>query len=155
MRRRHRLAAEQTVGEGAAEQERALHPLPGAQPGLWFVTVTVAGEPVEADQVRRALERLSLERPFVTGARYRTDRAEVQYWEESEDVGGAIEQAMRMWSDHAMTAVLPAWGVVGLEVVDRQTVRSRSERTEHAYVHALGEIQPMDPPSGPQRPHHA
>jgi hypothetical protein len=51
--------------------------------------------------------------------------------------------------------VLPAWGVVGLEVVDRQTVRSRSERTEHAYVHALGEIQPMDPPSGPQRPHHA
>jgi hypothetical protein len=155
MRRRQQVASTGDAGGDPltrASGRPALHPLPDARPGLWFVTLTVAGEPVGAEQVRRALERLSLERPFVTGARYCSDRAEVQYWEESEDVGGAIAQAMRMWSDHVVSAVLPAWHVVGLEVVDRQTVRARSGRREHHCVHPMGEIRPMEPPAGPERP---
>jgi hypothetical protein len=113
-------------------------------PQLWFVTVSVAGDPIEPDQVRLGLERLSIERPFVTGARYRADRAEVRYWEECDDAAGAIAQAMRMWSDHEVTALLPAWQVVGLEVVDRATARRRWRRGDRPHIRVLGEICPME-----------
>jgi hypothetical protein len=113
-------------------------------PQLWFVTVTVAGQAVEPDEVRRGLERLSLERPFVACARYRADRAEVQYWDESEDAAGAIAQAMRMWGDHELSALLPAWQVVGLEVVDRITARRRWHSGDRQHIRVLGEILPME-----------
>jgi hypothetical protein len=114
-------------------------------PRLWFVTVTVAGKSIDQDEVRRGLERLSIERPFVAGARYRADRAEVQYWEESPDAAGAIAQAMRMWSDHEVSALLPAWQVVGLEVVDRLTARRRWRCGDRQHIRVLGEIRPMEP----------
>ena len=120
-------------------------PAPLGGPQLWFVTVTVAGAAIDADEVREGLQRLSAERPFVACARYRADRAEVQYWEESEEAAEAIAQAMRMWSDHELSALLPAWQVVGLEVVDQVTARSRGRRGDRQHIRVLGEICPMEP----------
>jgi len=127
---------------------RRIGPVPGdeaADGPLWFVTVTVAGGAVEPDEVRRGLERLSLERPFMAGARYRGDRAEVQYWEQSSDAAGAVAQALRMWSDHRGSALLPAWQVVGLEVVERAVARTRWGQADRPHVRVLGEIRPMEP----------
>jgi len=112
---------------------------------MWFVTVTVAGRAVEPDEVRRGLERLGHERPFMAGARYRGDRAEVQYWEQSPDAAGAVAQALRMWSDHTGSALLPDWQVVGLEVVERAVARTRWGQSDRPHVRVLGEIRPMEP----------
>lgn len=114
------------------------------EPALWFVTVTCGGEPVEAERVRRGLERLSLERPFVVSAAYRDDLAEVRYWDESMDAEGAVAQALRMWADHEESAGLPPWRVQGVEVLDRDTARRRWERPDRAHIVALGEIRPLD-----------
>src|SRR4249920_2383262 len=121
----------------AADARHRVAPSPDGS-ALWFVTVTVAGRAVDPDEVRRGLQRLSLERPFVAGARYRGDRAEVQYWEQSPDAAGAVAQALRMWSDHEVSALLPAWQVVGLEVVERAVARNRRGRADRAQVRVLG-----------------
>lgn len=114
------------------------------EPVLWFVTVTVSGPESQACDVREALERLSVERPFVVSARYAADRAEVTYWDESDDIAVAAAQGLRMWSDHASTARLPDWHVVGLEVVDRDTARLRRDRFVDPQLRVLGEIRPYE-----------
>ena len=100
---------------------------PPAPPPLtmWHVTLTVVGEPLEADEVRAALERLAHERPFLLTARYAADRAELRYWEEARDLDDAAALALRLWGEHRRTAELPPWRVVGLEVVDRVTYQRR------------------------------
>lgn len=113
------------------------------EPVLWYVTVTVAGPATSPCDVRTALERLSEERPFLVSARYAADRAEVVYWDESDDVTVAAAQALRMWHDHLASAQLPDWRVVGLEVLDRVTARLRRDRCEDR-VRVLGEIRPYD-----------
>ena len=50
-----------------------------------------------------------------------------------------------MWGDHRKSASLPPWRLVGLEVVDRETVRRRWSQEDHPSVLALGEVRPMDP----------
>ena len=116
------------------------------EPALWFITVTVSGERVPPDSVREGLERLSEEQPFLVSAGYASTRAELRYWDESVDIEGAVAQALRMWSDHESSARLPAWRVVGLEVVDRDTARRRWESQPRVRVSELGEIRPMDGP---------
>jgi hypothetical protein len=119
----------------------------GSDPTLWFVTVTLGGDPLEPTETRAALERLSIERPFVVSARYAAARAEVRYWDEGEDVSVAIAQALRMWSDHAESAKLPKWRVVGLEVLDRETARLQWDGADRRRVQVLGEIRPFEPPA--------
>jgi hypothetical protein len=114
------------------------------EPVLWYVTVTVAGPATSRSDVREALERLSLERPFVVSARFAEDRAEVVYWDESDDVAVAAAQALRMWHDHHASAKLPDWRVVGLEVLDRVTARLRRDRFDEPQIRVLGEIRPYD-----------
>ncbi|MGQ0625087.1 MAG: hypothetical protein ACT4PP_10630 [Sporichthyaceae bacterium] len=94
---------------------------------LWHVTVTVAGPQVPQDEVFEALERLSLEHPFMLSALYAEDRAEVRYWEEARDVHDALALALRLWGEHRVSAGLPSWSVVGLEVLDRETFRGRDD----------------------------
>ena len=96
---------------------------------LWHVTVTVAGPAVCPDEVRAGLERLGLDHPFLMSGRYAADRAEVRYWEEAPDVHDALAMALRLWGEHRVTAGLPAWSIVGLEVVDRETYRRRGGTT--------------------------
>lgn len=119
-------------------------PADGSDPTLWFVTVTLGGDPLEPTETKAALERLSIERPFVVSARYAAGRAEVRYWDECEDVSVAIDQALRMWSDHEESARLPRWRVVGLEVLDRETARLQWDGADRRRVQVLGEIRPFD-----------
>jgi hypothetical protein len=60
------------------------------------------------------------------------------------DIEGAVAQALRMWSEHQTSARLPAWRVVGLEVVDRDTARRRWQEPARVQVGELGEIRPLE-----------
>jgi hypothetical protein len=112
---------------------RHLHPVgeePDVHREMWHITLTVAGEDVPPGEIRAALERLSEEHPFLLAGRYTTDRAEVRYWEEAPDVSTALRMAVLLWDEHVATAQLPAWRVVGVEVVDRETFHRRGR-----YIH--------------------
>ena len=83
--------------------ERAPRPLPrddvdGASP-LWFVKVTIGGDPLGVTRVHEELEMLSHDRAFVVSVRYDTDCAEVRYWDEGPDAAAAIRQALGLWGD--------------------------------------------------------
>lgn len=101
---------------------------------LWHVTLTVAGEPLAPEQVRAALERLNVERPFFLASRYAETRAELRYWEEAQSCEDACALALRLWGEHRASADLPAWSVVGLEVVERSV---RLQRGDASVVEAL------------------
>lgn len=103
---------------------------------LWHVTVTVAGEEQSLSSTHDGLRRLQRERPFIHSLRYDADRAEVSYWEEGEEMIDAASLALRMWNEHRVTADLPAWRVVGLEVIDRDTYQARHLSSPLAYVDA-------------------
>jgi hypothetical protein len=120
---------------------------PGAGPAelpLWHVTLTVSGDPVDTGGLEAALHRLAEERPFLLSARYAADRAEVRYWDEAADVADAAAIALRLWTDHRVTAGLPRWRVVGLEVVDRATVRAREgSPAARTLAAGLGDVRPL------------
>jgi len=92
---------------------------------MWHVTVTVSGTPTSAEQVRRPLERLNIQHPFLLGAPSSGERAEIRYWEEARDMDTAAQAASAMWADNAVNARLPDWDVVALQVLDRATYLSR------------------------------
>jgi hypothetical protein len=92
---------------------------------LWHVTVTVCGDEVEPLLVRSALRRLGDQRPFLHSLRYDARRAEIQYWEEAESLLDASSIALRVWTEHRVSAGLPHWAVVGLEVLERQVFLAR------------------------------
>lgn len=94
---------------------------------LWHVTLTLTGEPVPPERLRAALDRLVEERPFMLSVRYAMDRVELRFWDEAEDVDDAAAIALRLWGDHRASAGLPSWRVVGLEVLDRETVHARGK----------------------------
>jgi len=131
-------------GIAFTRQTQSVSAVPQDEPALWFVTITVSGDRMSPEAVREGLERLSMEQPFLVSAGYAGSRAEVRYWDESTDVEGAVSQALRLWADHELSAGLPHWRVVGLEVVDRDTARRRWNSETAPSVMALGEIRPMD-----------
>lgn len=91
---------------------------------LWHVKVTVAGPVTEAFVVRRAMQRLAEERPFLASLRYGHDRAEICYWDEARTLVDAGSLALRLWAEHRESANLPPWDVVGLEVRERELIDS-------------------------------
>lgn len=95
---------------------------------LWSVTLTVAGVETDLGPLRTALDRLLAEHPFLSSVRYSTTRAELRYWDEARDVDDAAAMALRLWPEHRASAGLPAWSVVGVEVVDRATVLHRVDQ---------------------------
>lgn len=111
---------------------------------LWFVTVTVGGGALAQDEVRDALERLSVERAFVVSIRYDRNHAQVRYWDECDDAGQATHQALALWGDAEVFEELPGWRVSGLEVVDLSTAQQQWDADGHQRVYALGEIVPFD-----------
>jgi hypothetical protein len=111
--------------------------------GMWHVTLTVGGDPVEADLIRGGLERLTHEQPFLLSARYAPDRAEVRYWEEARDVDDAASLALRLWGEHRLTAGLPSWRVTGLEVVDRATFQRRAMDSPAPSLVPAGGVRPF------------
>jgi hypothetical protein len=111
---------------------------------MWHITLTVAGHTVSEPEIRAALERLSLEHPFLLSGRYAIDRAEVRYWEEAPDVATALRMAVLLWDEHAVTAQLPMWRVVGVECVDRETFHRRGRNIhEQPGLVAAGRVIPF------------
>lgn len=109
----------------------------------WHVTVTVAGDPQDPAEVAAALRRLAHERPFLLAGRYSAERAELQYWEEADDVPHVVALAMRLWPQHAESAGLPDWQCVGLEVIDRATFHDRGARGELLLHGESGDVAPF------------
>ena len=115
-----------------------------APTSLWFVTVTVAGDVVEAQTIRAGLERLSHEHPFLLSGRYAADRAEVRYWEEGPDAQTVLDLAVSLWGEHRASAGLPDWEVVGVEVIDRETFHRRGRHLGHGPgLIAAGGVSPL------------
>jgi hypothetical protein len=113
-------------------------------PSLWFVTVTVAGDDVDAQTIRSGLERLSHEHPFLLSGRYAADRAEVRYWEEAPDARAVLDLAVDLWHEHRSSAGLPDWEVVGVEVIDRETFHRRGRHLGHGPgLIAAGGVSPL------------
>ncbi len=118
---------------GAAGEERALTSVaageryegPADLPRLWHVTLSVSGEEAPLGEVRRALEQLAHDHPFLLTSRYAGDHAEIRYWEEARDLHDAAAVALRLWGEHRRTSQLPPWEIVGLEVIDRETYHQR------------------------------
>ncbi|MGW8064753.1 hypothetical protein ACVV2G_21390 [Streptomyces ziwulingensis] len=122
-------------GTRAAGEERALTSVaagdrfrgeePEHTPRLWHVTLSVSGARAPLTEVRRALEQLAHDHPFLLTSRYADDHAEIRYWEEARDLHDAAAVALRLWGEHRQTAGLPPWEIVGLEVIDRVTYHQR------------------------------
>lgn len=92
---------------------------------LWHITLSVAGEEAPLKEVRRALEQLAHDHPFLLTSRYANDHAEIRYWEEARDLHDAAAVALRLWGEHRSSASLPPWEIVGLEVIGRETYHQR------------------------------
>ncbi|GAA0944178.1 MULTISPECIES: hypothetical protein [Streptomyces violaceusniger group] len=92
---------------------------------LWHITLSVSGSEAPLPEVRRALEQLAHDHPFLLTSRYATDHAEIRYWEEARDLHDAAAVALRLWGEHRASAKLPPWEIVGLEVIDRDTYHQR------------------------------
>ncbi|MFE2924134.1 hypothetical protein [Streptomyces goshikiensis] len=92
---------------------------------LWHVTLSVSGKPAPLSEVRRGLEQLAYDHPFLLTSRYADDHAEIRYWEEARDLHDAAAVALRLWGEHRSSAKLPPWEIVGLEVIDRATYHQR------------------------------
>lgn len=124
--------------------EDTVRTLPAPAGAMWHVTVTVSGDPVPGPEIKAGLERLAHEHPFLLAGRYAPDRAEVRYWEEARDARVVVELALALWDEHRGSAGLPAWHVVGLEVVDRDTFhrRGRAQPTGPGLV-AAGGVTPF------------
>ncbi|MFJ2025115.1 hypothetical protein ACIODW_15130 [Streptomyces sp. NPDC087897] len=96
-----------------------------AQSKLWHITLSVSGAEVPLAEVRRGLEQLAHDHPFLLTSRYANDHAEIRYWEEARDLHDAAAVALRLWGEHRSSAQLPPWAIVGLEVIDRETYHLR------------------------------
>lgn len=111
---------ERTTGPepAVADQERT-------QSKLWHITLCVSGSEIPLKEVRRGLEQLAHDHPFLLTSRYANDHAEIRYWEEARDLHDAAAVALRLWGEHRSSAGLPPWEIVGLEVIDRETYHQR------------------------------
>ncbi|MDT9690642.1 hypothetical protein Q5762_20300 [Streptomyces sp. P9(2023)] len=92
---------------------------------LWHITLSVSGAEAPLKEVRRGLEQLAHDHPFLLTSRYANDHAEIRYWEEARDLHDAAAVALRLWGEHRQSAKLPPWEIVGLEVIDRETYHQR------------------------------
>jgi hypothetical protein len=115
-------SADAASDEAAAADDAAAE---AASPRLWHVVLSVAGERIPLPELRRGLEQLAHDHPFLLTGRYAEDHAEIRYWEQARDLHDAAALALRLWGEHRVSASLPAWEIVGLEVVDRSTYHKR------------------------------
>lgn len=116
---------ERVPGQTARTKDAGATEPTAALPRLWHVTLSVSGGETPLKDVRRALEQLANDHPFLLTSRYATDHAEIRYWEEARDLHDAAAVALRLWGEHRQSAGLPPWEIVGLEVVDRDTYHQR------------------------------
>ncbi|MGA5129581.1 hypothetical protein ACPCTO_07220 [Streptomyces olivoreticuli] len=117
-------AVEGARGSTEREQREATE-REGEVSRLWHITLSVSGAEAPLAEVRRGLEQLAHDHPFLLTSRYANDHAEIRYWEEARDLHDAAAVALRLWGEHRSSARLPPWEIVGLEVIDRGTYHQR------------------------------
>ena len=100
---------------------------PSDEPRLWYLTLTLAGSPVDPERLAASLLALVEGEPLAT-VRYGPGRVEISYWDEAEHLDDAASLVLALWSEHRRSADLPDWRPVGLEVVDRDTLHARGQR---------------------------
>lgn len=125
MRRLASVEGGQGARSGHQQEESQREAAGRGEARLWHVTLSVAGERAPLTDVRRALEQLAHDHPFLLTSRYAADHAEIRYWEEARDLRDAAAVALRLWGEHRRTARLPPWEIVGLEVIGRETYHQR------------------------------
>jgi len=69
--------------------------------------------------IRGAMQRLNDERQFLDSVISTGHSVEIQFWDEGENMLDVASLAMRLWNEHRESAALPAWEVVGLEIVEK------------------------------------
>ncbi|GHF35540.1 hypothetical protein GCM10010218_16050 [Streptomyces mashuensis] len=121
-------AAAERAGQPAGARAPEPEPQGGEAARMWHVTLSVSGAEAPLGEVRRALEQLAHDHPFLLTSRYAGDHAEIRYWEEARDLHDAAAVALRLWGEHRSSAQLPPWEIVGLEVIDRETYQQRVSR---------------------------
>ncbi|MGN5636192.1 hypothetical protein [Streptomyces sp. AC154] len=119
-----RRSAERREERPAGAEQTAVGP-ELTQSKLWHITLCVSGTEIPLKEVRRGLEQLAHDHPFLLTSRYANDHAEIRYWEEARDLHDAAAVALRLWGEHRSSAGLPPWEIVGLEVIDRETYHQR------------------------------
>lgn len=102
--------------------EAAAVRLPGV---LWHVTITLHGQPQDPGRLAAALGQLAEAHGFDVAARYTDDTVELRYWDEGQDCRVVVGHALDLWDEHRPDTELPAWPVVGVEVLDRPSFRRR------------------------------
>ncbi|MEU4268340.1 hypothetical protein [Streptomyces sp. NPDC026092] len=112
-------------GQGTQTAEVRGEERPVVASKLWHITLSVSGAEAPLKEVRRGLEQLAHDHPFLLTSRYANDHAEIRYWEEARDLHDAAAVALRLWGEHRQSAKLPPWEIVGLEVIDRETYHLR------------------------------
>ncbi|MBU7599019.1 hypothetical protein JGS22_015730 [Streptomyces sp. P38-E01] len=119
-------SVQQGEGETQSTGPIGAAPPPQAQTSrMWHVTLSVAGAETPLADIRRALEHLAHDHPFLLTSRYANDHAEIRYWEEASNLHDAAAVALRLWGEHRGSAGLPPWEIVGLEVIGRDTYHQR------------------------------
>ncbi|MFN8125575.1 MAG: hypothetical protein U0R64_03580 [Candidatus Nanopelagicales bacterium] len=103
-------------------QDAAAVRLPGV---LWHVTVTLHGQPQRPDELADVLAELAFHHGFDLSVRYTPDTVELRYWDEGTDCRTVAAAALDLWDAHRADLSLPAWPVVGVEVLDRAAFRRR------------------------------
>lgn len=125
-----------------AEEAAALR-LPGV---MWHVTVTLHGNPQAPDHLQAALQELTFHHGVGLSARYTPDTVELRYWDEGQDCRVVVSNALDLWDVHRQDQDLPAWPVVGVEVLDRPSFRRRFPDGADADLMAPG-VRPLSPPA--------
>lgn len=92
-----RPAGEERALTSVAAGDRFEGEEPRDLPRLWHVTLSVSGGEAPLKEVRRALEQLAHDHPFLLTSRYANDHAEIRYWEEARDLHDAAAVALRLW----------------------------------------------------------
>lgn len=81
---------------------------------------------------RAAMQRLTEDRPFLDGVTTTGDSAEIQFWDQGENMLDVASLAMRLWAEHRDSANLPDWELVGLEIVEKRVRDRRAATGAHA-----------------------
>jgi hypothetical protein len=98
----------------------------------WHVTLTVAGKGLEPLLARAAMQRLAEDRPFLDSTTTTGESAEIQFWDQGENMLDVASLAMRLWSEHREAAKLPDWEIVGLEIVEKSVRDRRATKGQRA-----------------------
>ena len=103
--------------------------LPGV---LWHVTVTVHGQPQAADRLQLGLQTMAFSHGIDLCASLQSRHRRTPVLGRRVRLPGCRRHALALWDDYRGEVDLPAWPVVGVEVLDRTSFRRRFPKGDPA-----------------------